>query len=49
MHINAMEYHSAIKKEWNLAIFNDIDGPTERYAISEISQRKTNTLWFTYR
>ena len=28
-----MEYHSAIKKEWNLVICNNMDGPRGYYAM----------------
>ena len=35
------------KKEWNLAICNDMDGPREFYAKWNESDRgKTNTVWF---
>ena len=27
-----MEYYAAIKKDWNLAICNNMDGPREHYA-----------------
>ena len=27
-----MEYYSAIKKQWNSAICNNVDGPREYYA-----------------
>ena len=32
-------------KEWNLAIWDNTDGPGGYYT-SEISQSKTNTIWF---
>ena len=41
------------KKEWNPAICNNMDGPwrltwmdLEGVMLSELSQRKTNTVWF---
>ena len=44
IYINTMEYNSAIKKEWNFAICNNMDGFGGYYIMfSEISQRKTNT------
>ena len=33
------------KNDWNLVICNNIGGPGGHYA-SEISQRKTNTVWY---
>ena len=43
---HAMECYSAIKKKkWNFAICNNMDG-LERYMLNEISQRKTNTVWY---
>ena len=39
-----MELYSAIKKEWNLAICNNVDGAGKYKMLSEISQRKTNTI-----
>ena len=45
IYTHTMIYYSAIKKEWNLAICNNMDGARE-YNASEISQRKTNTIWF---
>ena len=38
-----MEYYSAIKKEWKLVTYDDMNGIGN---ISEISQGKTNTVWF---
>ena len=32
------------RKEWNLAILDNMDG-SESVMLSEISQRKTNTIW----
>ena len=40
-YIYTKEYYLAIKKEWNFAICSNMDG----LMLSEISQRKTNTLW----
>ena len=38
------------KKEWNLAIFNNIDGPREHYAKWNKSDRERQILYdFTYR
>ena len=31
-------------KEWNNAIYNNMGGPRD-YEVSEVSQRKTNTVW----
>ena len=33
------------RKEWNLAILDNMDG-SESVMLSEISQRKTNNVWF---
>ena len=40
-----MEYYSAIKKEWNNAICNNVDGPGDNQ-LSEVSQRKTDIIWY---
>ena len=42
-----MEYYSAIKKEWNNAIFNNMDGPRD-YHTKWRSQRKTNIIYHLY-
>ena len=34
------------KKEWNLAIIVKMDGPTGYCKLNEISQGKTNPIWF---
>ena len=41
----AMEYYSAIKKEWNNAICSNTDGPREDHTKWSKSDRKTNTIW----
>ena len=38
-----MAYYSAINEEWNLTIYTTGMGP-EGITLSEISQRKTNTM-----
>ena len=38
-----MEYYSGIKKEWNSTFYSNMDGPR---VLSEVSQRKTNTIWY---
>ena len=43
-HTHTHEYYSAIKKEWNLAIHNNVDGARLYYA--KRNKRKTNTIWF---
>ena len=40
-----MEYYSAMKKEWNNAICNNVDGPGDNQ-LSEVSQRKTDIIWY---
>ena len=38
-----MEYYSAIKKEWKFAVtWMDLEG----IMLREISQRKTDTVWY---
>ena len=41
--IYIMEYSSAIKKEWNNAIYSNMDGPRDYH--TKWSQRKTNIIW----
>ena len=41
-----MEYYSGIKKEWNSTFYSNMDGPR---VLSEVSQRKTNTIWYHLR
>ena len=38
-----MEYYSAIKKKGSHAICNNMSEP---WGLSEVSQTKTNTVWF---
>ena len=45
VHIYTMEYYSAIKKEWNNAIYSNMDGPRD-YHTKWVRQRKTNTIWY---
>ena len=40
-----MEYYSAIKKEWNFAIYNNIAGPGEYYPKLNKSDRERQTLY----
>ena len=47
VYYNNMEYYSAIKKEWNNAIFNNMDGPRD-YHTKWRSQRKTNIIYHLY-
>ena len=42
-YICAMEYYSARKKEWNNAIWSNMDEPRD-YHVREVSQRKTNII-----
>ena len=44
-HTHIMQYDSAIKKEWDLAIFNNMDGYRGYYA-NERYHRKRYTIWF---
>ena len=41
-----MEYYSAIKKEWNTAICNNMNGPRDYHTKSEVIQTKTNITWY---
>jgi len=34
-----------VQKEWNFAIFSNVNG-LENIMLSEISQRKTNIVWY---
>ena len=45
--IERREYYSAIKKEWNNAICNNVDGPGDNQ-LSEVSQRKTDIIWYCF-
>ena len=40
-----MEYYLAIKKEYNIAILNNMDGPREYFAKWN-KLEKGNTMWF---
>ena len=42
--IYIMEYYSAIKKQWNIAIYNNMDSPWGHYV--NWNKKKTNTVWF---
>ena len=44
MYIHTMEYYSAIKRNGNSAISNEMN--LQSIMLSEISQRKTNTLCY---
>ena len=39
-HMHTMEYYSGTKKEWNLAICNNMDGPRGYYAKWNKSDRE---------
>ena len=41
-----MEYDSAIKKEWNLAICDNMDGAEG--VMKQVRRTKTNTVWFHF-
>ena len=43
-YIYTMEYYSAIKKEWNNAIYSNIDGPRDYHI--KWSKPKTNIIWY---
>ena len=45
-YIYTVEYYSAIKKEWNDAICNNMHGPRDYYTKSEAIQTKTNITWY---
>ena len=45
VYIYTVGCYPATKKEWNSAIHSNGNGPRE-YLLSEISQRKTNTVWY---
>ena len=45
-YIYTMEYYSAIKKEWNNAICNNVNGPRGYHTKSEAIQTKTNITWY---
>ena len=44
-YIYTMEYHSAIKKEWNNVICSD-KSLLESVILSEVRQRRTNNVWY---
>ena len=45
IHTQRMEYYySAIKKEWNNAIYSNMDGPRNYH--SKWSKRKTGIIWY---
>ena len=46
--IKEMWYTDSMQKEWNLAICDNLDGPSEYYGKNEISQRKTHTWFYLY-
>ena len=46
VYIYTMEYYSAIKKEWNLSICNNMDGLGGHYAKWHKLDRKMNTVWY---
>lgn len=39
-----MECYSTIKKEWDSAIYNKMNGPRDTKKLTEISQTKTGTV-----
>ena len=39
-----MEHYSAIKKKWNNAICNNMEGPKDYH--TNWSKSKTNTMWY---
>ena len=43
-YINTKEYYSAIKKEWNFAICNNMDGP-EGIMLRELSETKKDKYY----
>ena len=44
-HTHTMEYYSGIKKEWNLAICNNMDGLGRQYAKWNESDRERQILY----
>ena len=49
-YINTVEYYSAIKKEWDLAICDNMDGPRGHYAKWNKSNSKKQIPYdFTYK
>ena len=47
-HTHTKEYYSAIKKEWNLAICDNMDGPRGDSAKWNKSDRERQILYLTY-
>ena len=43
-HIYIKEYNSVIKKEWNLTICNNMDGPSEYYAKRNESEKDKHCI-----
>ena len=48
-YVYAMEYYSAIKKEWNNAICSNTNGPKNYHTKWSKSDRKTNIIWYHLR
>ena len=44
-HTHTQEYYSALKKNGNPVIFDNVDN-LEGIMLNEISQTKTNTVWY---
>ena len=43
--IHVKEYHSDLK-QWNTAVYSNRDGTREYYILSEVSHRKSTTIWY---
>ena len=48
-HTHTMEYYSAIKTEWNIAIFNDVDGDRLYFAKEQTLKYRKQTGGFQCR
>jgi len=46
VYIYAMEYYSAIKKEWNDVIFSNMNATRDYYNKWSKSERERNTVWY---
>ena len=46
VYTHTMKYYSAIEKEWNPAICNNMGGPGGYYAKWSKSDKERDTVWF---